>query len=256
MRGTGLVAADSGGTSDPYVMVSVSLPLAKLLLTTHCSLPTTHYSLLTTHHSPRTTNHLPRTTHHAPRTTHHAPRTTHHAPLTTMACRCLLATMAATRPGPPPRRRRSTLSGTRPSTPSMSTTRWRRRTLTRVAAWDCIDLQPGCGAESPPLTARAPPRGAPWGCCPRTLPGEEAPSHSLACCPGLAACRVADSDPIPPPSATQDRCTVSFSVWDHDSLGMNDDLGSGEALPNFTLFLAPTLTPAPAPTLTPTLPQP
>ena len=48
VRGTGLVAADSGGTSDPYVMVSVSLPLAQLLLTTH-------YSPLTTHHSPLTT---------------------------------------------------------------------------------------------------------------------------------------------------------------------------------------------------------
>ena len=27
-----------------------------------------------------------------------------------------------------------------------------------------------------------------------------------------------------------DRCMLSFSVWDHDNLGMNDDLGTGEAL--------------------------
>jgi calmodulin len=27
-----------------------------------------------------------------------------------------------------------------------------------------------------------------------------------------------------------DRCVISFSVWDHDNLSINDDLGSGEAL--------------------------
>lgn len=27
-----------------------------------------------------------------------------------------------------------------------------------------------------------------------------------------------------------DRCMISFSVWDHDNIGMNDDLGTGEAL--------------------------
>ena len=29
-----------------------------------------------------------------------------------------------------------------------------------------------------------------------------------------------------------DRCVISFSVWDHDALSVNDDLGRGEALPN------------------------
>ena len=55
-----------------------------------------------------------------------------------------------------------------------------------------------------------------------------------------------------------DRCMISFSVWDHDNIGMNDDLGTGEALPNPNPNPNPNHQPQPQPFApTPTIsPQP
>ena len=44
-----------------------------------------------------------------------------------------------------------------------------------------------------------------------------------------------------------DRCVISFSVWDHDNLSINDDIGRGAALPNPSPKPNPSQSPNPNP---------